>query len=178
MSLVSYNELCEFVERGIISGVDMKDVNGTSIDVYLAPVIKQERNDGKVLRLRDKEAMNTAEVRFHGHYYDMVPQEFILASTREKFYLPADITAEFRLNSSSARSGLDHALAVWCDPWWTDSTLTLELKNITRYHTLRLDDGVRIGQMIFHKSEPVPQDKGYLVRGRYNGDDGVQGVKS
>jgi len=43
MSLVSYNELCEFVEKGVIEGVDLKDVNGTSIDVYLGNKILVER---------------------------------------------------------------------------------------------------------------------------------------
>jgi len=57
------------------------------------------------------------------------------------------------------------------------SVLTLELKNLTRYHTIRLHDGVRIGQMVFHRSAvPVPHDCSYAKRGRYNGNDSVQGV--
>jgi len=178
VSLVSYNELCEFVERGIITGVKVEDINGTSIDVHLSNVILREAVADKIIRLRDKEPLETVALDITDSYFDADPGQFFLAATREKFYLPSDITAEFRLNSSGARSGLNHALAVWCDPWWTDSALTLELKNWTQFHTIRLDDGVRIGQMIFHKSEPVPRDKGYLVRGRYNGDHGVQGVKS
>ena len=42
MSLISYNELCELVERNVIEGVDLKDVNGTSIDVHLGPDILYE----------------------------------------------------------------------------------------------------------------------------------------
>ena len=34
--LISYNELCEFAERGVIAPVDPKDINGTSIDVQLS----------------------------------------------------------------------------------------------------------------------------------------------
>ena len=181
MSLVSYNELCDLVDKGVITGVQHKDINGTSIDVHLSDTILQEcysDNRDQILRLRDKQPMNVRQVKIQDFYYDLRPGEFILAATREKFYLPDTITAEFRLNSSGARSGMNHALAVWCDPWWNNSALTLELKNWSQFHTIRLDDGVRIGQMIFHKSEPVPRDKGYAVRGRYNGDEGVQGVKS
>lgn len=179
MSLVSYNELCELVERGVITGVDLKDVNGTSIDVHLGPRILEEActNGRQIVSLQDKQNLIWHEVDITDSYYDLRPGEFVLASTTEKFFLPADISAEFKLNSSGARIGLENALATWCDPHWHNSVLTLELKNLTRFHTLRLHHGCRIGQMIFHKSEPVPKDKGYAVKGRYNNDSSVQEVK-
>ena len=64
-----------------------------------------------------------------------------------------------------------------CDPHWHGSVLTLELKNFTRSHIIELHDGCRIGQMIFYRSEPVPRERGYAVRGRYNQDTSVSGVK-
>ena len=51
------------------------------------------------------------------------------------------------------------------------------MTNLTRYHIIRLDAGCRIGQMIFHRSEPVPEEKSYAVRGRYNKDASAQPVK-
>ena len=110
-------------------------------------------------------------------FYLLKPNEFILAHTVEKFNLPSDISAEFKLNSSGARIGLDNALATWCDHGWHGSVLTLELKNLTRFHTIRLDYKCRIGQMIFHRSAPVPSDKSYAVTGRYNKDTSVSSVK-
>lgn len=38
-----------------------------------------------------------------------------------------------------------------------------------------LTAGMAVGQMIFHRSAPVPHEKGYAVRWRYNGDRSVQG---
>lgn len=183
MSLVSYNELCEFVERGVIEGVAMQDVNGTSIDVHLGNTIMVEAylDPGvkrRLVSLRDKQGLDMYTMNIEGSHYDLAHGEFILAHTVEKFNLPADVSAEFKLNSSGARIGLENALATWCDPLWNGSVLTLELKNLTRFHTIRLHDGCRIGQMIFHKSEPVPADRCYAVRGRYNGDSTVSGVKS
>lgn len=183
MSLVSYNELCEFVVRGVVEGVALQDVNGTSIDVHLGSTIMVERQlvpgvKGRVVSLRDKQALDMHTVHLDGGFFDLAPGEFILAHTAEKFNLPADVSAEFKLNSSGARIGLENALATWCDPHWHGSVLTLELKNLTRFHTIRLHDGCRIGQMIFHKSEPVPVDRGYAVRGRYNSDSTVSGVKA
>ena len=180
--LISYNELCEFVERGVIAPVDPKDINGTSIDVHLGPKILVEKPVNHmefypVVSLRDKQNVRWDEVDISNDYYDLLPGEFILAHTVEVFNLPADISAEFKLNSSGARIGLDNALATWADPRWHDSTLTLELKNNTRFHVIRLHHKCRIGQMIFHRSEPVPEDKSYAVRGRYNKDISAQPVK-
>lgn len=180
--LISYNELCEFVERGVIAPVDPKDINGTSIDVHLGPKILVEKPTNHmefypIVSLRDKGNIRWKEVDITEDYYDLLPGEFILAHTVEVFDLPADISAEFKLNSSGARIGLDNALATWADPRWHGSTLTLELKNNTRHHIIRLHHGCRIGQMIFHRSEPVPEDKSYAARGRYNKDTSAQPVK-
>lgn len=180
--LISYNELCGFVERGVISPVDPKDINGTSIDVHLGPKILVEKPVNHmefypIVSLRDKQNIHWMEVDITKEYYDLLPGEFILAHTVEVFDLPADISAEFKLNSSGARIGLDNALATWADPRWHGSTLTLELKNNTRYHVIRLHHGCRIGQMISHRSEPVPEEKSYAVRGRYNKDQSAQPVK-
>lgn len=179
--LISYNELCEFVERGVIAPVDPKDINGTSIDVHLGPKLLVEcrypERSYPTVSLRDKQNVHWMEVDITEAHYDLLPGEFILAHTVEVFDLPADISAEFKLNSSGARIGLDNALATWADPRWHGSTLTLELKNNTRHHVIRLHHGCRIGQMIFHRSEPVPEEKSYAVRGRYNKDASAQPVK-
>ena len=178
--LISYNELCEFAERCVISPVDPKDINGTSIDVHLGPKVLREApvpREIATVSLRDKQNVHWLETDSTKGFYDLLPGEFILAHTVEVFNLPADISAEFKLNSLGARIGLDNALATWADPRWHDSTLTLELKNNTRHHVIRLHHKCRIGQMIFHRSEPVPEDKSYAVRGRYNKDASAQPVK-
>ena len=116
--LISYNELCEFAERGVITPVDPKDINGTSIDVHLGPKVLVERHYPEraypTVSLRDKENVSWIEADITEGFYDLLPGEFILAHTVEVFDLPADISAEFKLNSSGARIGLDNALATWC----------------------------------------------------------------
>ena len=179
MSLISYEELCSFVEQGIIEGVDLKDVNGTSIDVHLGPkiLVEQYTPYNNTVSLRDKDQLTMGEEDITGRFWDLRPKSFILAHTKEKFNLPHDISIEFKLNSSGARVGLENALATWGDPGWHGSTMTLELTNLTNWHTIRLHDGCRIGQIIFWRSEPVPKDRSYTVRGRYNNDESVQQVK-
>ena len=186
MSLLSYNRLCQLVEEGVIEGSDVKYVNGTSIDVHMGPEILVERGLGIglspgdfIVSLRDKEQlnMNTLKLFDNGMKYLLAPGEFILAHTIEKFNLPATISAEFKLNSSGARIGLENALATWC---FVKGTMVATLdgkETFSRFHTIRLDVGCRIGQMIFHESDPVPVEKGYAVRGRYNKDTSVSSVK-
>ena len=109
--------------------------------------------------------------------FSLEPGEFILASSIEVFNLPPDISAQYRLKSSMARIGLEHLNAGHCDAGWNGSVLTLELKNVTRYHAIHLQAGDPIGQMVFWRHEPVPADKSYAARGRYNGDGSVSGIK-
>jgi dCTP deaminase len=102
--------------------------------------------------------------------YDLKPGEFVLASTREVFNLPDDLACEFKLKSSLARAGLQHAVAGWADPGFHNSVLTLELSNSLRAHWLRLTPGQPIGQLVFFRGEPVPADRSYAARGQYCND--------
>jgi dCTP deaminase len=95
------------------------------------------------------------------------PGEFCLAETVEVFNLPEDISCQFVLKSSRARSGLNHLLAGWCDPGWHGSKLTLELKNERLHHALPLYPGMKIGQMVFHQMSSAPL-KSYAITGNYN----------
>lgn len=177
MSLITYNGLVELVEQGVIEGVPHDHINAASIDVTLGPVVWVEDTRGGMVWLAEKQAptmyrYDLAEKSFH-----LKPGEFILAQTQEVFNLPNDVSAEFRLKSSAARAGLDQALAVWCDAGWHGSVLTMELRNNLNDHTLVLSHGMKIGQMVFWRGEPVPEDKSYAVRGQYNGDKGAQQSK-
>ena len=179
MSLLSYNELCQLVEQGVIGPVDPKAINAASIDVRLGnDIITEQYCDHRVrpVDIHKREIFPSLKETITTHY-DMQPGEFLLAHTMETFHLPNDICCEFKLKSSGARTGLENALATWCDPNWHGSSLTLELKNLLRYSSIRLTPGMYVGQMIFYRVEPVPEGRGYDVRGRYNNDKSVQVVK-
>ena len=182
--IVSYNELLELRDMGVIEGSAEGSVNASSIDVRLGNFIQIERAPAfkgqvKARILADRQPLDFQEValREQPQGWILEPGEFILAHTLETFNLPMDISAEFRLKSSVARMGISHALAVWCDPGWHGSSLTLELYNISRYHAIIIGAGDKIGQMIFHRHEPVPHEKSYRVKGAYNNDPGAQPTK-
>ena len=94
------------------------------------------------------------------------PGEFCLAETLELFNLPDDICSTFLLKSSRAREGYDHALAGFADPGWSNSRLTVELKNNRLHHALPLYPGLKIGQMVFHRM--TPPLRSYRETGHYN----------
>jgi dCTP deaminase len=179
MSLLSYTELCELVEQGVITDVDPKAINAASIDVRLGnDIVIETYCDHRVrpVDIHKREIFPSSRVNM-GSHYDLQPGEFILAHTMETFNLPNNICAEFKLKSSGARTGLENALATWCDAGWHGSTLTLELKNLLRYSALRLTPGMYIGQMLFYRVKEVPQERSYATVGRYNNDKSVQEVK-
>jgi deoxycytidine triphosphate deaminase len=180
MSLLSYEELLALVARGIIRNIDTDAINAASIDITLGAKVLKEcklNGDTPIVRLSERENIHTIEEDSTDGIY-LQPGEFILAQSEQEFYLPNDISAEYKLKSSMARIGLNHALAGWCDAGWYGSVLTLELKNWTKNHIIRLKKGDKIGQMIFFHHREVPKDRSYGVRGRYNNDKETTGAKS
>jgi len=138
---------------------------------------REQRNPGLVnLANGDKVKMRAVPPNDSGLWV-LPPGGFALFETHERFNLPDDIAIEFKLRSSMARNGIDHALAGWGDPGWHDSTLTLELRNNSEFHRLGLRPGMRIGQIVFWRGDAVPETASYRTKGRYNNQSGAQGSK-
>jgi deoxycytidine triphosphate deaminase len=76
-----------------------------------------------------------------------------------------------KLSPSHCRNAL-YALTssgvIKADPRWHNSKLTLELKNELSHHQILLKTGMKIGQIIFYRVTPVPEEHSYAVKGRYN----------
>lgn len=183
MSLLSHNRLLELVKQGVITNVRPEQVNSASIDLTLGRFILFEDTDRindvirETISLKNRDPLPTKDFDLRDFSYALLPGEFILAQSEQVFNLPDNISAEYKLKSSMARIGLEHLNAGWCDAGWNGSVLTLELKNMTRHHVIMLDEGVGIGQVVFYEHEPVPTDRSYAARGRYNGDTTVSGIK-
>ena len=181
MSLLSHNELVKLVIQDVITPVDFKDINAASIDIHLGEKILWENEEFAygvpIINYRTRESVTYNEYVMDSDGWVLAPGDFILAQSVEVFNLPDNISAEYKLKSSMARIGLEHMNAGWCDAGWNGSVLTLELKNMTQHHSIRIRPGDAIGQMIFFRHEPVPVDASYATKGRYNGDKTVSGIK-
>lgn len=185
MSLLSYNELIAQVVSPLViqerdgSRIPDTQVNASSIDIRLGSVFLQELEmPGSLVDYRARDRLNMCTyVLGPGAHIDLQPGEFILAESREKFFLPDNLSFEYKLKSSMARVGLEHLTAGWADAGWTNSVLTLELKNMSRHHTIRLRPDDLIGQITFFQHTPVPPHASYAARGRYNNDLNVSAIK-
>jgi dCTP deaminase len=178
--LLSYHELHELIEQGVITA-NPANVNGASIDVTLHEDILVEKyyssEQRPIIDLVEKQSPDMTPLKIHHAGFLLHPNQFVLASTNEVFNLPNDIVCEFKLKSSGARAGLNNMLATWCDPAWSNARLTLELCNSLQHHVLRLRPNMKIGQMIFYRVKPVPHEHSYAVKGRYNDTLTVTGSK-
>lgn len=153
----------------MVTPYDPALLNPASLDVRLGDTLLIERAGSREL----------VPYPLHQHSeanpYQWQPGQFLLAPTVETFNMPDTVAGEFRLKSSRAREGADQALAVWLDPGWHGSVLTLELRNNRQLHWLPLWPGMKIGQIIFH--DCMPPRRSYRVTGRYNQDRNVQGSR-
>lgn len=171
--LLSYLELLQLVSDKVIAPVPLTRVNAASIDLTLGDTLLIEwggdlpaQTVDLAARPRQYPQFGTFTMKDDG--YVVPPGGFLLATTVEHFRLPNTLALDFRLTSSLARGGLNAALANWGDPGWHDAPLTLELKNWTKYHPLRLRPGMKIGQALFFRVATVPDEFAYGARGSYN----------
>jgi dCTP deaminase len=186
-NLLSYLDLCELVKAGVIDA-DPDNINGASIDIRIGHELMVENptldfdDPSSIIDLSKKPLPGESLVPMtrvnmpldseKGGFL-LRPHQFCLAHSLETFNLPEDICCQFFLRSSMARAGLNHLMAGWCDPGWHGAQLTLELHNTLQYHGLWLTTGLRIGQMVFHRVQPVPKDRSYAKNGRYNRQNGA-----
>jgi dCTP deaminase len=153
--------LCQ--HQGMVTPYIESNLNPASIDVT---------NGDKILvEVEHTTELMPLDIYHHtqDNPYWVAPGEFFLAATQETFNLPNHIGAQFVLKSSRAREGWDHAEAGWCDPGWTGSKLTMEIKNSRRYHSLPIWPGLRMGQMKFILVSGTVE-RSYAKTGRYNND--------
>jgi dCTP deaminase len=176
--ILGYKTLCRFVEEGVVENADPANINGASLDLTLGDVIYVEaRHDNQIVQVdlaaRPRQFPDFVKVEMGAAGFLMPPGMFLLAATREVFNLPNNVSFNYRLNSSLGRATLNHALAGFADPGWVGSNLTLELKNWSEYHYLRIRPGMKCGQAIFYETEPVPEERSYTKVGSYNNSKGV-----
>ena len=102
--------------------------------------------------------------------YLLLPNQFVLATTMEYFFLPDDVTAFVEGRSSRGRMGLFIQNAGWVDPGFKGE-ITLELYNANRC-AIELKAGRRVGQLVFAKMDSAAQNP---YHGKYQGQRGATG---
>ena len=193
--LLSFLELEQLVIDGVITGVNRSAINAASIDLTVGDTFLIEDGSARaakgqwgakiselmpfpVVSLRDRTPPAMRKIVLEDDQpLVLLPGQFCLAQTQQIFNLPKNISSEYKLKSSMARSGLNHLTAGWCDSGWNGSVLTLEFHNVLSHHAIEIRKGDPAGQMIFFKHAPVPASASYATKGRYNGDTSVSAMK-
>lgn len=180
MSLLSFLQLRALQNEGVIQNSLPEHLNATSIDITLGGEILSEAIPNNfsesVVALSERKPLKMKSWPI-GDGYLLQPRECILAHSEQVFNLPDFISAEYKLKSSMARIFLEHLNAGWCDAGWNGSVLTLELCNMSLYHSIVLRRGDRIGQVVFFAHAQVPSEASYSNKGRYNNDRKVTAIK-
>lgn len=173
MSLLSAPRLHQMIDEGIITALH-ENVNSASIDVRIGNKILVEvpPKDNKPVDLSAKETLTFEEVEIPEEGIIIHPGQCFLASTIETFNLPNTISCRFDLRSTIGRSFLEHMQAGYCDAGWHGAQLTMEFVNLTRFHSLLIKPGMRVGQMVFWEHEDCGEADSYATKGSYNGQQG------
>ncbi len=179
MSYLNHHQIQDILRQGYLYGHDPACVNTASLDVRLGATILVENvhpSDWILdYKARDKMAMVEKTIdRVEG--FILMPGQFILAHTIERCAFPDNLAALFRIKSSMGRIGFDHLDAGWVDPGF-HGALTLEFKNMSQNHAIRIRPGDRIGQLVFLTGSPVSPDKSYRMVGRYNASATVEQIR-
>lgn len=166
MYLVDF-QIDSLCKDGMVVPYNPELLNPASLDVTLGNLILRESHiDGW-------EQYSIADYSEELPYW-LYPKDFVLLELAETLNLPSNICAQFFLKSSRARSGYNHSLAGWINNSHS-GVLTLEIENLRNNARLPLYPGLRIGQIVFSRTEmPI---KLYSVTGHYFGDTQVQPSK-
>ena len=154
--IVTDKELKNLVLQGKIQA-PLEQVMPSHIDVTLSHEVLVEKDETEPLEpgrvytpVVDLAKRDTVTFEEKEMPHILAPNDFALFQLKEWVHLPNDCSAEFFIDSRLARSCLDHTCATWLLPGW-EGFLTLELKNLAKYHSLLLTQGMAIGKIVIHK---------------------------
>ena len=138
------------------------------------------KNTDNILNPFDEKSKSITLTKRYEDGEDIIiqPWRFLLAATKERFGIPANIVARVEGRSSLWRLGLIiHVTAGFIDPgFWRDdpSTITLEIANINTVPII-IRPGMRICQIAFEtmdQSSAMPYNK--KPKAKYNGQQSPQ----
>lgn len=99
-----------------------------------------------------------------GQYFELMPHEYVLASTLESLKIPTDLMAVLYPRSSTNRKGLSLDLTGIIDAGY-EGQLILPIRNNTQSQVVRIFPGERICQIVFEElKEPTDAYKGKYAK--------------
>lgn len=168
--ILSDREIRKMMKKGTlrIDSISPGQIQPASVDIRLGNSFTTvELPESEYIRLDSALNYKTAWV---DNEYILYPGRFVLATTREYFKLPNNLTAFVEGRSSIGRLGLFVQNAGWVDPGF-EGEITLELFNASDRPIVLLP-GTRIAQMVFAKTRYAALNP---YCGKYQGQTGATG---
>ncbi len=169
--VLSDKTIFEMLNSGRLSiePLEMHQVQPASVDIRLGNTfsIVEDSSDG-IIALNKHINYKVIEA----DKYLLLPGQFVLATTKEYFSLPNNLTAFVEGRSSLGRLGLFIQNAGWVDPGF-EGEITLELYNANRC-AIELQSGRRIGQLVFAQ---LDQEALNPYTGKYQKQKGATGSR-
>ncbi len=184
MSVLTKKDILEKVKVGEITfkpALDVFQVQTHAIDLrlgftFLIPktwhLTAKGRESVNISYLEDKNINNNFEVieLEQGQYFELLPNEYVVASTLESIKIPNDLMAILYPRSSTNRRGLSVDLTGIVDAGY-EGQLTIPIRNNTKSQTIRIYPGERFCQIVFEKlTEAVD-----VRKSRYHQKDIIEG---
>ena len=152
-----------------ISPLDEQQIQPASVDIRLGNTFSiVEESCSGVLKFGEEIKYKVIETE----RYLLLPGQFVLATTKEYFVLPDNLTAFVEGRSSIGRLGLFIQNAGWVDPGF-EGEITLELFNANKC-AIELECGRRVGQLVFAQLDKNAENP---YRGKYQGQRGATGSR-
>lgn len=146
MTALSDSALHSLANGGAVNPYNLNHLSPSSIDLTLGDTIQIESLDDS--------GNGWVEINIDTPY-SLRPGQFVLGHTAEWIEMPLDCLGMVILRSSAARAGYDHAMAGLIDPGFCGE-ITLELSNKLQLHTLELQTGKRLVQLVMFKLDKEP----------------------
>lgn len=150
--ILSDKKIRSLIEKEkLIENYNEKNIQAVSYDVTSSNVIQVFNRILGVVDLRDKTSISLANKEINIDYgYRIMPNEYILVKTKEKFNFPEFLTGHIRPRTTFSRLGLilsdQHV-----NPTFSGH-LYLGLLNTTP-NTIEIYPDLKIGQMVFEEIE-------------------------
>lgn len=183
MAILTKNQIIDRVNKGEIAfnpNLDQFQVQAHAIDMrlgytFLIPKAWHMTAHGReALRIdhldKNKPEYFEAIELEGGQYFELLPGEYVLASTFESVKIPNDLMAILYPRSSTNRKGLSVDLTGIVDSGY-EGQLVIPIRNNTNSQVVKLYPGERFCQIVFESLEaPIEAEKS-----RYHQKDIVEG---
>ena len=147
---------------------DIHQIQPASVDIRLGDTFSSVKDSETVITFGLPVEYETVKKKS----FLLLPHKFVLATTKEYFKLPNNLTAFVEGRSSVGRMGLFIQNAGWVDPGF-EGEITLELFNASDKPIL-LEEGKRVGQLVFAQ---LDQNAENPYNGKYQKQTGATGSR-